>query len=327
MSVSRLNTAIDQGALVLPEGKVMVIRPPANYDISALPRDDVMISTGHYPDFARWSDAGFVTLAKPEPADVAIVVVPKSKSLARSLIGQAASWAKLVIVDGHKTQGIDSLFKDCRKVLGDLPSITKAHGRIFWFEGTGGFEGWIAGAPQMASNGYYTTAGVFSEGKIDKGSQLLAQALPEKLPSRIADIGAGWGYLSRAILERDGVETVDMIEAEALSLDCARLNVPDPRARSCWADATTFVSDAPYDAVIMNPPFHSGRESEPQLGQAFIAAASRLLAPNGKLWMVANRHLPYEQALRDAFRNVSELAGNGGFKVFHATRPNKPKGR
>ena len=27
---------------------------------------------------------------------------------------------------------VDSLFKLCRKELGNLPSITKAHGRIFW---------------------------------------------------------------------------------------------------------------------------------------------------------------------------------------------------
>lgn len=305
----------------------MVIRPESDYDISALPRDDVMISTGFYPDFIRWSDAGYVTLAKPEPADVAIVVLPKSKALARSLIGQAASWAKLVVVDGNKTEGIDSIFKDCRKALGDLPSITKAHGRIFWFEGTDKFTGWIAGEPQMSATGFYTTAGVFSEGKIDKGSQLLLDALPEKLPSRVADMGAGWGYLSRAILDRSGVKSLDMIEAEALSLDCARLNIDDPRANSHWADATGFAPSAPYDAVIMNPPFHTGRAAQPQLGQAFITAAARMLAPHGKLWMVANRHLPYEQALRDTFRNVTELAGNGGFKVFHATRPNKQKGR
>jgi 16S rRNA (guanine1207-N2)-methyltransferase len=46
-----------------------------------------------------------------------------------------------------------------------------------------------------------------------------------------------------------------------------------------------------------------------------------MLASHGKLWMVANRHLPYEQALRESFRNVDEVAGNGAFKVFHATRP------
>jgi len=73
----------------------------------------------------------------------------------------------------------------------------------------------------------------------------------------------------------------------------------------------------------MNPPFHTGRAAEPSLGRAFIAAASRMLAPHGKLWMVANRHLPYEQALRDQFRNVDEIAGDGAFKVFHANRPIK----
>ena len=58
------------------------------------------------------------------------------------------------------------------------------------------------------------------------------------------------------------------------------------------------------DAVVMNPPFHTGRTAEPGLGQAFITAAARLLAPQGQLWMVANRHLPYETALGGQFAHV-----------------------
>ena len=327
MSVSRLSTALLQGAIVLPVGTVTVIRPPADYDISELPRDDLMISTGFYPDFARWSDAGYMVTAKPEPATTAVVVLPKSKALARSLVAKAASWAELVIVDGQKTEGVDSVFKDCRKILGDVPSITKSHGRIFWFSGTDALADWIAPGPTENAEGFYTTAGVFSEGKIDSGSRLLLEALPDKLPARIADLGAGWGYLSRAILSKEGVTSLDMIEAEALSVDCAHLNVSDARAQTHWADATTFAAKSPYDAIVMNPPFHTSRKAEPQLGRAFIAAAARLLAPHGKLWMVANRHLPYEQTLQESFRNVTELAGNGGFKVFHATRPQKTKGR
>jgi 16S rRNA (guanine1207-N2)-methyltransferase len=71
----------------------------------------------------------------------------------------------------------------------------------------------------------------------------------------------------------------------------------------------------------MNPPFHVGRASDPSLGRTFIASAAKMLAGHGKLWMVANRHLPYEQALKDAFRNVDVIAQNNAFKVFHATRP------
>tara|TARA_B110000090_G_scaffold209575_1_gene266647 strand:- start:6240 stop:7223 length:984 start_codon:yes stop_codon:yes gene_type:complete len=321
MSLSRLSTAIADGVLVLPNGKITIMRPAADYDISALPRDDVMIAQGFYPDFASWNDAGYRVTGKAKPADIAIVVVPRSKALARSMVAAAATWAKLVIVDGYKTDGVDSLFKECRKRLGDVSSIPKGHGRIFWFEGTDAFTDWAAPPPVQGDHGFFTTAGVFSDGAVDKGSALLAEVLPEKMPSKMADIGAGWGYLAAPVLARAGVASLDMIEAETLSLDCARLNVTDTRVNFHWADATTFKPRNAYDGIVMNPPFHSGRSAEPSIGRAFIAASARMLASHGKLWMVANRHLPYEQALRESFRNVDEVAGNGAFKVFHATRP------
>ena len=323
MSQSRLSTAIDDGALVLPAGKIAVMRPAADYDVAPLNRDEVMISHGYYPDFSAWSDAGYVVTPKAEPASVAIVVVPRSKALARDMIARAASWAELVIVDGQRTDGVDSHFRDCRKRLGDLPSIPKGHGRIFWFARTDKFADWITPPPEMGAHGYFTTAGVFSDGAVDVGSALLAESLPEKLPAKMADLGAGWGYLAGPVLARKGVQSLDLIEAEALSLDCTRLNVTDPRVKFHWADVMQFQSKPGFDGVVMNPPFHTGRASEPHLGRAFIAAAARVLASHGKLWMVANRHLPYEQALRDSFRNVEEIAGNGAYKVFHATRPNR----
>lgn len=320
---SRLTTAIDDGVLPLPEGRIVLIRPPAGYDVSALPRDRVAVTHTFYPDYAAWDAAGYAASQAIVSADMAIVVVPRAKALARDLIAQAARQAKIVVVDGYKTDGIDSLWKDARKRLGDLPSVAKDHGRMFWMEPGDVFEDWIAPAPAKGAHGFYTAAGVFSEGGIDKGSALLADALPKKLPGRIADLGAGWGFLSDAILKRDGVKSVDLIEAEALSLDCARRNITDDRAAFHWADATSFKADRGYDGIVMNPPFHAGRASDPALGRTFIQAARRLLAPHGKLWMVANRHLPYESTLRESFRNVEELNGNGGFKVFHATRPTR----
>ena len=326
MSLSRLTTAIIDGALRLPEGTVSIMRPPSDFDVSEIPRDDIRIAQGYYPDFAAWSDAGYTVTPRPEAAKITIVIVPKSKALAQSMIGQAAAWSDLVIVDGLKTNGVDSLFKSCRKKLGALPTITKGHGRIFWFDGAGQFSDWIAGPPTAGPDDFITTPGVFSHDKVDNGSKLLADALPPKLPKRMADVGAGWGYLANAILERETVVSLDLIEAEALALDCARLNVTDTRANFHWADATRFVPPVLFDGIVMNPPFHTGRAAEPQIGQAFIAQAAKMLTPQGKLWMVANRHLPYEQNLRDVFRNVEEIAGNGAFKVFHANRPLRHKG-
>jgi 16S rRNA (guanine1207-N2)-methyltransferase len=318
---SRLQTALDDGLLTLPEGAVTIWRPDATYDVGALSGRDVSISQSFFPDYAVWTQAGYETAARLIAAPTVVVVVPRSKALARAMIAAAARVASLVVVDGYKTDGVDSLFKACRKKRGSLPSMTKDHGRLFWMTGGDDFADWAAPAPAENETGFVTTAGVFSEGAIDAGSALLVDALPDKIKGRVADFGAGWGFLSRAILKRPEVTSLDLIEAEALALDCARLNVIDARARFFWQDASSYQPEQPYDAVIMNPPFHTGRAGDPSLGQAFINNAARALAPNGKLWMVANRHLPYESVLKDRFRNVDELTGNGAFKIFHATRP------
>lgn len=320
---SRLRTAIDDGLLQLPDGPVHVMRPPAGFDLSALAGHPITLSHTSAPETQAWSNAGYEVSLTPTPAPTICVVVPRSKALARSMIAAAAGFGGLVIVDGAKTDGIDSLFKSVRKALGDVPSVTKAHGRMFWFEGAQGFDDWQIDAPQKTADGFYTQAGAFSDGAIDKGSAQLVQTLPEKLKGRVADFGAGWGFLAQAILQRADVKALDLIEAEALALDCARLNVTDARAAFHWTDATTFKADSPYDTVVMNPPFHQGRAGDPSLGQAFISAAAKNLKPQGHLWMVANRHLPYEAHLQATFKEVAEVSGTSAFKIFHASRPQR----
>ena len=321
MSGSRLSTVFDDGMLPLPEGPVCVVRPGVGHDLSALP-EAVVIET-FYPDHAYWAAMGRTMAREMPPVDMAVVVVPRAKALARAMLAEAVAKARLVLVDGQKTDGVDSLWRDLRKRLGrDLPSVTKAHGRLFWFEAAGvDLADWAMAPPARGPEGFYTQAGVFSDGAVDRGSALLAAALPAKLGPRVADLGAGWGYLGAAVLAREGVAQLDLIEAEALALDCARLNITDPRAAFHWADATAFRSEAKYNTVVTNPPFHAGRAADPGLGRAFIAAAAGMLVPNGTLWLVANRHLPYEATLREAFVKVDEAGGDGAFKVYSATRP------
>lgn len=323
MSGSRLASALDEGDVTLPEGPVAVFRPPADYDLPLGPERAVIHHT-FAPDVGAWEARGYRVISDGERTELpaaAIVVAPRAKALGRALIARAAE-APLVLVDGQKTDGIDSHFKAVRRRLGDLPSVAKAHGRLFWFEG-GDFSDWKDPGPVQGEHGFWTAAGVFSDGEVDRGSALLAGVLPEKLKGRVADLGAGWGYLSSAVLEHEKVKQVDLIEAEKLALDCARLNIADSRAQFHWADALNFKPETLYDAVVMNPPFHPARAADPGLGQAFIEAAARILAPHGALWMVANRHLPYEHFLRERFRHGEELKGDGAFKLFHATRPRR----
>jgi 16S rRNA (guanine1207-N2)-methyltransferase len=162
---------------------------------------------------------------------------------------------------------------------------------------------------------------VFSADGPDPGSQCLDAALPDRLPPCVAELGAGWGWLASRLLARPGLEELHLIEADHDALDCARENLDDPRLRFHWADATAFAPERQFDAVVTNPPFHRDRAGDPGLGAAFIGAAARMLAPQGVLWLVANRHLPYEAALAAAFREVEERPGTSAFKVYRAARP------
>lgn len=319
MSQSRLTSALDEGLFSLPAGGVTVLRPPLDYDLSMIP--DARIMTTFRPEAEGWTARGHALT--DDVGAVAIVVLPRSKALARSMIATAAASAGMVIVDGQKTDGVDSIWRDCRKVLGDLPNLTRGHGRLFWFPGTQAFSDWAALPPSQNDTGFFTQAGVFSEGVVDRGSALLAAALPVKLPSRMADFGAGWGYLASAVLTREPVQSLDLFEAERLSLDCARLNITDPRATFHWSDVTRIKADQPYGGIVMNPPFHTGRAADPALGRAFIDAAARALTGSGQLWMVANRHLPYEEALKARFKGVDEIGSDPAFKLFHAVRPKR----
>ncbi|WP_370231131.1 class I SAM-dependent methyltransferase [Cognatishimia sp.] len=322
MAGERLSLALDAGQMDLPEtGRIAVFGPRELADIAALPRERVVVIQTTKPAYDVFAHAGYeVALAPEGDFAAAVVVVPRAKALAHLRIAQAAALGGAVYVDGQKTDGVDSLLKACKKRADVGGSFSKAHGKLFWFQG-GDFSEWTQSETSEIDGGFETRPGVFSADGIDPASRALSAALPDKLGKHVADLGAGWGYLSREILKRSDVEDLYLVEADHTALDCARVNVTDPRASFHWADATAWEPRARMNAVVMNPPFHTGRAADPDLGRAFIAAAARMLSPSGPLWMGANRHLPYEATLETHFAKVEEVTGDNRFKILRAERP------
>lgn len=316
--------ALASGTWRLPAtGDIAVWRPVAGDDLSALPKDRVVVLTGFKPDHDHFAAQGF-RMAGHGPFAAGLVCLPRAKAQAMGLLAQASAAVvagAVIAVDGQKTDGVDALYKACRAAMPGLADpLSKAHGKLFSFPAGGIPQDWTT-PDSVIDGGFVTAPGVFSADAVDRGSALLVAALPADLPAKVGDLGAGWGYLSRAVLARPGVTHLDVVEAEAVALDCARANLPDPRAVFHWADATTFRPDRLWGAVVMNPPFHQGRLADPAVGMAFIQAAQRSLAPDGSLWLVANRHLPYAPLLSRLFRSVDDIGGDGAFRVTRATAP------
>ena len=319
----RFLAPFEQGLLERPaSGRALVLRPVSTIGLNKL-ADELLLEQGFAPQFKQFEAAGYSVTPRAE-GKFAMVLVQLTRSKAENLynIARACEMSEgTVLVNGAKTDGIESTLKQVRKVT-TVEVISKSHGKVFWFEACEMPQEWLAAGTLSANkDGFITQAGMFSAEKIDGGSALLAPYL-KGLKGRVADLGAGWGWLAAQALGPD-VSEMHLFEAEHKALEAAKLNLKDARVQFDWADVLNLPKMAPFDVVISNPPFHQSRAAEPEIGMGFIGAAAKILKPKGRLLMVANRQLPYERTLGERFKKVTMLEQTNGFKVFEASVPKR----
>ncbi len=165
----------------------------------------------------------------------------------------------------------------------------------------------------------WSQPGVFAWDRIDAGSALLAAHVPG-LKGAGADLGCGYGALATVVLRSPGVTALRLVDLDRRAIEAARRNIEDARATFEWADARTLEDSGDLAFVVSNPPFHDGGAEDRRLGQAFIRKAAAMLKKGGALWLVANRHLPYEAELNAAFKRVTPVKDGGGYKLFEAVK-------
>ena len=262
-----------------------------------------------------------------------LLLPPPQRDETRALFSLALESVEddgLVVVSMQNDAGAKSGESDLRKLAPEVHSLSKNKCRVFWARKRNVdlelMQSWLAfDQPRLIeSTGLISRPGVFAWDRIDIASKLLSDQLPVDLSGQGADLGAGTGYLTHFVLSQSaGIKSMDIYEAEARSLECARLNLARFESQVgltyFWHDVTAGIQ-GPYDFIISNPPFHLGREEARALGQAFIEVAAKSIKPKGRFYMVANRHLPYEASLEMYFSEFSVLALQDGFKVFQAIK-------
>ncbi|OOG60265.1 class I SAM-dependent methyltransferase [Rhodanobacter sp. C03] len=275
--------------------------------------------------------------AADEVFPLVLVLPPRQRDEARALFARALRHTApggTVLASMPNAEGAKSGEADLAKLTGTVQHLSKHKCRVFWStpNATGIDQTllgeWLAlDAPRVIVDGYVSRPGLFAWDRIDRASALLATHLPDDLHGRVADLGAGYGYLASQVIARcPNVAAIDLYEAEARALEPARINLVKAQHASGrelavsvhWHDVTRGLPQR-YDAIVSNPPFHQGRADLPALGQAFINSAADALQPSGRLFIVANRHLPYEAILTARFREVRSVVVQEGFKVIEAS--------
>ena len=285
---------------------------------------------GFRPSFLRLKLSGLDVLPELEGDgyDLALVLAGRHRGRNEAWIGEAVARVRkggLLVVAASKQNGGDSLRRRMAKIVELDGHLSKHHGIVFWFARPSA----PLPAPEEADadvEGRFRTApGMFSHGRVDPGSRLLVEHLPPRISGHVADLGAGWGYLSSEVAARAaGPILLHLYEADFASCAAARANLSvqdTAEVEVFWRDVASEPLERIYDLIVMNPPFHAtGHGADPTLGIAMIEAAARNLRKGGRLYMVANVALPYERTLSAKFSRFEELARDKGFKVLVATR-------
>lgn len=339
-ALSALFVPFEAAQLKLPaDGRVLFLRARAGVRLREMAQPGWLCEQSFAP-FADELARNALRVGEAAPGEtfpLVLLLPPRQREEARALFARALDHLQpggTLLAAMSNSEGASSGEADLARLAGRVQHLSKHKCRVFWTTPAAADiqrsqqAEWLAlDAPRETGDGYFSRPGLFAWNRIDRASALLAGQLPRDLHGRVADLGAGYGYLAAQVLTRCAqVSAIDLYEAEARALAPARINLQRAQ-QACgrevavsvhWHDVTRGLPQR-YDAIVSNPPFHQGRADLPELGRAFIASAADALLPDGRLYLVANRHLPYEAVLQARFREVRALVVQEGFKVIEAT--------
>ena len=292
-------------------------RPPAVFD----PPLDATQTSPLIPGSAALEDMA------DGSADTITVYAPPGAVERRYVLAQALRVLKVggkLDVMAPKDKGGSRLGKELKGFGLEFGETAKAHHRRAQVTRPEAVEGLDAaikdGAPRIVSGlEAWSQPGVFAWDRIDTGTALLADAMPA-LKGKGIDLGCGYGALATVVLRSSAVTSLRMVDLDRRAIDAAKKNVEDARASFEWADVRLLEAEGTLDFVVSNPPFHDGGIEDKRLGQKFIRKSAELLKKSGVAWIVANRHLPYENDLNEVFKRVKMVADQNGFKIFEAVK-------
>jgi 16S rRNA (guanine1207-N2)-methyltransferase len=284
----------------------------------------VLESRGFAVETALDGDGGY---------DAVLVRARKQKDENRALLAAAllrVAPGGILVVAGANDAGGKRLAQEMTTFGVTLHETSKYHcrilfGRVDGFDRDAAMATLEAAAPRIvdiAGVDTWTQPGLFGWDRLDRGTYFLLQHLPRDFGGNGADLGCGTGIIARFMLETNpGIKSLLCVDADARAVAMTRRNISDDRMGAQWlAVGQEDIPAKGLNWVVMNPPFHEGALTNSSVGVGFIRTAAALLRPGGRLWMVANAHLPYEAHLAASFARHDKIAEGEGYKIYCAVK-------
>jgi 16S rRNA (guanine1207-N2)-methyltransferase len=278
------------------------------------------------------------------PFDLIVMQMPKGRDLARLWLlngALATGEGGRIVIAGPNSGGIQSFARDAEALLGTGRLLGyKASNRVFDYHRSDLALETLSEAfatPGLRSGSYYTYTlsesgrtlaictrpGVFSRDALDEGTRMLLGVLDVCPDDTVLDLGCGAGVIGLVAAVRAPDALVTLVDVDSLAVECARETLRRngvERPSVLLSDGLAGLPGQRFSLIVTNPPFHAGHGVHLEMTAAFVRDTYRALLPGGRLVVVANRFLPYEQWLRDRFDRVGVLVSDSRYKVYSAHR-------
>lgn len=169
---------------------------------------------------------------------------------------------------------------------------------------------------------FRTDAGVFSRGKLDRGTELLLEALVIGPGEKIMDLGCGYGAIGIVAARLSPTSAVVLTDVNERAVALARANLAANEIENAEIRLGPLyepVEDMRFDHIVSNPPIRAGRG----IVDRIVSEAPAHLLSGGKLWLVA-RTRQGADALRSrmahAFGSAEIVKRGSGFKVLRSVK-------
>ena len=148
-----------------------------------------------------------------------------------------------------------------------------------------------------------TDAGVFSKNRVDFGSNLLINSVPQ-ITGEILDLGCGYGVIGISLSHLNPSSNVTMVDINERAVELANRNIKlnnTKNAKAIQSDGFEKVVGN-FDVIVSNPPIRTGKKVIYPLFEQSID----YLNPKGSIYLVIQK----KQGAKSAFDKLESIYGN-----------------
>ena len=170
---------------------------------------------------------------------------------------------------------------------------------------------------------FETDSSVFSKTQLDRGTDILLNALPEKMTGTILDMGCGWGAIGISIgsVYPDCEITMCDINERACGLSRKNAEKNGVKALVLVSDGWEKVKGNRYGYIVQNPPIRAGKTI---LYRMFADAADGLEL-DGEYWIVIRKQQGAPSALaylKTLFQRAEVVEREAGYWIIRCMNKN-----